>query len=226
MSEYLTTTEYAARLGIDPSRVRRLLLAGRIPGARKHGRASWMIPVDARPTPAIFGPPGKWSIDPERGDSITGEVNDPLYHYTDRLSGADILRIGTIKAHQLVLYSDLLAQTPVGTTPPIVWLTTERRWDETVARKLQAGGWPYPPYEQLWRFAVRPDIRCQTLEQFSKSTGIAFEQWSWVIVTAELVKTDWHDWRIVDRNVARSDWLGIERLTRAGEWTPVGMKWE
>ncbi len=39
----LTTLEAAAKLGVKPSRMRQLLLAGRIPGAVKFGR-DWAIP--------------------------------------------------------------------------------------------------------------------------------------------------------------------------------------
>jgi len=41
-----TVEEFARDAGVNPSRVRQLLLAGRIPGARKHGR-DWMIPAGA-----------------------------------------------------------------------------------------------------------------------------------------------------------------------------------
>lgn len=64
MTDYLTTTEYAHRLGINPSRVRQLLAEGRIPGARKHGR-DWLIPADARPTEAEMGPRPAWAPESE-----------------------------------------------------------------------------------------------------------------------------------------------------------------
>lgn len=44
--DFLTTQESAERWGISPRQVQRLIAAGRIPEARRHGRA-WLIPADA-----------------------------------------------------------------------------------------------------------------------------------------------------------------------------------
>ena len=45
--EYLTVTEIAEKWGVTPRQVQRLLAAGRIPFAKKHGK-SYMIPADAK----------------------------------------------------------------------------------------------------------------------------------------------------------------------------------
>jgi excisionase family DNA binding protein len=44
MTDYQTTAEAAARLGVTPGYLRQLLVAGRIPGAVKRGR-DWLIPA-------------------------------------------------------------------------------------------------------------------------------------------------------------------------------------
>lgn len=67
--DVLTTEEYAKKLGIDPSRVRRLCEAGRIPGAKKIGR-DWIIPENAVPVAASRGPRPKW-LPPSLGEANT-----------------------------------------------------------------------------------------------------------------------------------------------------------
>ncbi|MCL8207233.1 MAG: helix-turn-helix domain-containing protein [Actinomycetia bacterium] len=54
MTDWVTTTEAAALLGVNPSRVRQLLLAGRIVGARK-AAGTWLIPtpIQVRPSPVF-----------------------------------------------------------------------------------------------------------------------------------------------------------------------------
>lgn len=49
-SEYLSVTEYAALHGKDVGNLRRMLAAGRIPGATKAGK-QWIIPAGT-PWPA------------------------------------------------------------------------------------------------------------------------------------------------------------------------------
>ena len=49
MEEYETTKQAAERLGVNDSRVRQLLLAGRFPEAVKTGR-DWWIPKGAVPS--------------------------------------------------------------------------------------------------------------------------------------------------------------------------------
>jgi excisionase family DNA binding protein len=56
---YQTTLEAAVRFGVDDSQVRRLCIAGRIPGAVKMGR-QWLIPSEAWPEPTGFGRPPEW----------------------------------------------------------------------------------------------------------------------------------------------------------------------
>ena len=60
--EYLTTTEYAAKLGVHRSRVQALVRQGRIPGAKKVGR-DWIIPAGVWPTPGERGPKARWETD-------------------------------------------------------------------------------------------------------------------------------------------------------------------
>ena len=44
-TEYLSVTEYAAKVGRDGAGIRRMLIAGRLPG-KKVGN-QWVIPADA-----------------------------------------------------------------------------------------------------------------------------------------------------------------------------------
>ena len=44
--EYLSVTEYAKKVGRDVSRIRRMLIAGTLPG-KKIGN-QWIIPADAK----------------------------------------------------------------------------------------------------------------------------------------------------------------------------------
>ena len=48
-TEYLSVTEYAAKVGRDVSRIRRMLSEGKLPG-RKIG-SQWVIPADAELPP-------------------------------------------------------------------------------------------------------------------------------------------------------------------------------
>ena len=54
MEEYETTKQVAERLGVNDSRVRQLLIAGRFPEAVKTGR-DWWIPKGAVPRPPNRG---------------------------------------------------------------------------------------------------------------------------------------------------------------------------
>jgi excisionase family DNA binding protein len=56
---YETAQEAAGRYGVDDSQVRRLCIAGRIPGAVKVGR-QWLIPSEAWPEQTGFGRPPEW----------------------------------------------------------------------------------------------------------------------------------------------------------------------
>jgi hypothetical protein len=56
---YETAQEAAGRFGIDDSQVRRLCIAGRVPGAVKVGR-QWLIPSGAWPEETGFGRPPEW----------------------------------------------------------------------------------------------------------------------------------------------------------------------
>ena len=48
-TEYLSVTEYAAKVGRDVSRIRRMLSEGKLPG-RKIG-SQWVVPADAELPP-------------------------------------------------------------------------------------------------------------------------------------------------------------------------------
>lgn len=58
-NRFLRPRQYGEKHGIVPSRVRRLLLDGRIPGAYKD-EVGWKIPEGAIPEPATKGPKSRW----------------------------------------------------------------------------------------------------------------------------------------------------------------------
>lgn len=52
----LTSKDFAAKLNVDPARVRRLCIDGRIKGAVKFG-PNWMIPPEAKVKKVPMGRP-------------------------------------------------------------------------------------------------------------------------------------------------------------------------
>jgi len=64
LDNYETVGDTAKRLGLDRSRILKLCRQGRLTGTQVVGegtsRARWLIPKDAWPTGARYGPPGKW----------------------------------------------------------------------------------------------------------------------------------------------------------------------
>ncbi len=133
-----------------------------------------------------------------------------LYHYTDRISGAEIRTAGVIRAAPITLHQDMLAQDSGFVTPPIVWLTTSPEPDPTVWTKLRAAGWPLAPGD-IWRVTVPGDYAdALPLSAWSDSVGIDPAWWHWTIKTAALVGSYWRDWRVVPHDLIASDWLDID----------------
>ena len=68
--EFLSVTEWAAKYGKDGSAVRRLIYAGRIPGAKKIG-SQWVIPASSEPPADMRVKSGKyrnWRKPKDQGD--------------------------------------------------------------------------------------------------------------------------------------------------------------
>lgn len=51
MTDLITVTEYARRVGLSPQRIRVLIAQGRITGAVRLTPRMWVIPAGARITP-------------------------------------------------------------------------------------------------------------------------------------------------------------------------------
>ncbi len=144
----------------------------------------------------------------------------PLYHYTNRLSGAEIVRDGVIRAASLTLHDDFFCRDAGHRTLPMVWLTTNGTPDGTVIAKLVASGWSLDA-RNIWRIVLPDAYPCQCLDAYSESAGIKWERWRWVVSTARLASSDWRDWRIVPRDIPVTDWLRVEHMAGNDHWIPV-----
>ena len=138
-----------------------------------------------------------------------------LYHYTDRLSGAEILAAGVIRAQSMLLYRDMWASPPGSAIEPVVWLSTAETVDGTVVAKLLAAGWPPDLTGQVWRFCVDPPEALK-LPDFIAATGMDRGLWEWAIKTGAVVGSHWRDWRLLPRDLPASEWLTVEMLTADG----------
>lgn len=138
-----------------------------------------------------------------------------LYHYTDRLSGAEIRAAGVIRAQSMRLYRDIHARDAGYEIEPVVWLSTETAIDATVAAKLIVAGWPEDMTGQIWRFAADP-ADALTVSQFVDATGMDRMWWEWAVKTGAAAGSHWRTWRLVRRDVPASEWLAVEVRTKNG----------
>lgn len=145
----------------------------------------------------------------------------PLYHYTDRLSAAEILAAGVIRAQPMTLHRDVLRRDQGYTTPPIVWLSTEPVLDGTVRAKLLAAGWPRRLHGHVFRFLIGDDVPAAALDDYSRAAGIDVAWWEWAIRTASFAGSQWRTWRLVDRDISRQEWLCVQVQTATGLWEQV-----
>lgn len=139
-----------------------------------------------------------------------------LYHYTDRLSAADIISDGVILARPQTLHRDMFARDKGLTTTPIVWLSTESDGDGTVAAKMIASEWPPGLIGDLCRFSVADTHPCQTLDEYILTIGMDPIWWKWVVLTGRLAGSDWNTWRLCVADIRSADWLAVDVLTRQG----------
>jgi len=136
-----------------------------------------------------------------------------LYHYTDRLSLADIRREGVIRAQPITLYRDLFGNGPNITTPPIVWLTINPILDGTVVAKMMAGGWPKSLIGDLCRVVLPDEYEPRGLAEWTELHGIDGEWWNCAVQTGMLAGSDYTTWRIHDADIVATDWLRTETLS-------------
>lgn len=122
-----------------------------------------------------------------------------LYHYTDRVSAAEILRDGVIKAHPVVVYPHLLGGEPI-VLDKAVWLTTSPVASATVAVKLHLAGWPVDEPGAVWRLAVDDETLPDLVDwAFARDYDPAL--FRWMVRTAKLVGEYWIDWRLASADV-------------------------
>lgn len=135
----------------------------------------------------------------------------PFYHYTDRLSAADIRRDGILRAYPLTLHRDMFGRDRGKETVPVVWLTTAESPERTVTAKLVAAGWPLVAGD-LVRFAIPDDYPGVTAFPGYHEPYLGCDPiwWDWALRTAVMAGSRWEDWRTVARDVPAADWLAVE----------------
>ena len=135
-----------------------------------------------------------------------------LYHYTDRLSTADIVRDKIIRAMPATLHRDMLGQDAGYQTEPIVWLTTNPILDGTVFVKMLSGGWPKDMEGNLCRFCLRVNYPSLTLADFVRETGMDANLWQWAVRTGKMAGSHYTTWRLCRHDVPSTEWLAVEKL--------------
>lgn len=137
-----------------------------------------------------------------------------LYHYTDRISLAEIRRDGVILARKQTLYKDMFGQVPWGEVGPLVWLTENPYLDGTIVGKLSLAGWPAGLVGDLCRI-VLPDGYAGDvgLVEYTRRKGYPDEWWEWVVRSASLIGSHYAHWRVAAHDIPSYDWLGCEVLS-------------
>lgn len=146
-----------------------------------------------------------------------------LYHYTDRLSAADIRRDGVIRATPITLHRDMFARDKGLETPPLVWLTVNPILDGTVITKMLVTGRPKSLIGDLWRFCVRNDYHCQSLGEYIDASGVDPAWWEWTVRTGSMAGSDYMTWRLCLADIPAADWLAIEVLD---DFNSTGTQWK
>lgn len=151
-----------------------------------------------------------------------------LYHYTDRLTAADIIRCGLIRAQSLTLHRDMLGQDEGRCTPPLVWLSTDSVIERTVTVKLWAAGWSRHLTGDLYRFALSDDYAPLGLAEYADQVGIELDWWEWIVRTGALVGSHYTTWRCYPGDIIAADWKSIEKLSGYEGNRPIwsGVEWK
>lgn len=135
-----------------------------------------------------------------------------LYHYTDRLSAAEIKREAVIRAMPMTLHRDMLGQDAGFRTEAVVWLTINPILDGTVIAKMIAGGWPRELTGDLYRFSLPDDYPCLSLGEYVDATGMDPDWWQWSVRTGQMAGSDYTTWRLCRAYIPAADWLAVEVL--------------
>jgi hypothetical protein len=144
-----------------------------------------------------------------------------LYHYTDRITGAEIVRAGVVRAQPLRLHRELLATDEGHEVGPLVWLTSSPEPDRTVLAKMMVAGWPRPPIGHVWRIAVRGDLPTLTLPEYMHQVDLDTGWWNYLLRTAALAGAEPAAWRVLTTDIPAADWLAVERWAAPGRWLPA-----
>ena len=137
-----------------------------------------------------------------------------IWHYTERLSAADVLHEGVIRAKPKTLHKDAFARDRGIDTVPVVWFTASNEPDATVLAKMKIGGWPMPPIGDLYRFALPDDYPVERIpDDEGPVLGIATEWWFWTVMTAQMAGETLADTRMILRDVPLSDVIAVEVLS-------------
>lgn len=151
-----------------------------------------------------------------------------LYHYTDRVSGAEILTAKRIRASPITLYKGMHGKHSGETgfkTPPLVWLTINADLETTVYFKLIAMGWPEGLVNDLWRFVLPDEYAPLGLAEFAEAKKIDPSWWHWTVKSGEMVRSHYTAWRLHPRHIPLEDCTAVEVLTgyrpdHVPIWTP------
>lgn len=150
-----------------------------------------------------------------------------LYHYTDALSAADILREKAIVASSQRLHRDVLCRDDGYETEPLVWLTTNPYVDGTIVSKMLAASWPMTLVGDLYRFVVEDaEGRYLSLGEYVDRTGMDPAWWNWVVKTGELAGSDYTTWRLSLKDIPASKWLAAEVLDSIDSKRTLWKLWE
>jgi hypothetical protein len=152
-----------------------------------------------------------------------------LYHYTDRLTGADILKDGRIRTRKQTLYKDMHGAHSGRAgfeTPPLLWLTTDPVMEMTVYWKMIGAKWPEGLVNDLWRFVLPPDYSPLGLAEYAKAKKIDLDWWKCVVASGHVGGSDYTTWRLHSRPIPKSDWTRVEILSGYDDqgnpiWTPL-----
>lgn len=139
-----------------------------------------------------------------------------IYHYTDRDSAADAVREKLLKAHPVLVRTQLIGGEELSLAPA-VWFTTASTPPSTMLAKLTLGGWPLDKPGMIWRFVVADEAAPEALDQWAERHGYEPEAFRWMLFTARLAGEDWQQWRVRDDGVPAEKWLAVESLAN-GIW--------
>jgi hypothetical protein len=142
-------------------------------------------------------------------------LSQRIYHYTDRLSAAEILRDGRIRARPTTLYKDVHGAAGGSrgyTTPPLIWLSINPLVEPTIVWKLIGAGWPKRLVNDLWRFVLPASYAPMGLAEYSDANRIDTAWWQWVVQSGAMVGSDYTTWRLYPRHIPREDWAAVEVL--------------